>query len=73
MLKQLKQKSHWRYGLRTVGDVSYNQSSVSFSLSPAADVLVQMQSCGADDSENMNMEATQDLSSGETETFVLIK
>ncbi|KAM8722848.1 ankyrin repeat domain-containing protein 10-like isoform 2-T2 [Acanthopagrus schlegelii] len=29
----------------------------------AENVLVQMQSCGADDSENMNMEATQDLSS----------
>lgn len=40
--------------------------------SSAADV-VQMQSSGGEELESMNMESAQELSSGGTESFLLIK
>lgn len=48
----------------------YMQLSLSFSLSPAADVLVQ--SSGGEELESMNMESAQDLNSGGTGAFYFL-
>ncbi len=42
----------------------------SFSLCPAADVVVQMQSTGGEEQESMNMESAPELNSGGAGDFL---